>query len=345
MFTGISDIERELLTAGLGRDEAALLAGLALPAVWLRTYPASHVQDIPRTRVGGFPDLPSGIEWPQRPAFAEDSHSVRELRKQIANPKAAWGRWASAERCEQLRQESERHLVRLLNRFPLTFVAQLDFAELWAAGALDPDMPRCGVLFLFYDTFEQPWGFDPEDAPCARVLFHEAVEASAARQAPHELAAFGQQGVLPMFACEPQPCWTPLPLALATTDRLGLTEEMEDCINEWWSEDDHLYASSNGQDWKCHHVGGWPTPIQGDMQTQCALVAAGHYCGNGDAYSDPALESVRATATDWLLLAQLGTDEKAGMMWGDSGQLYLWIRRHDLQARRFEAARVVLQCY
>jgi len=33
------------------------------------------------------------------------------------------------------------------------------------------------------------------------------------------------------------------------------------------------------------------------------------------------------------------------MMWGDNGQLYVWIRREDLIARRFEAARFILQCY
>ena len=58
-----------------------------------------------------------------------------------------------------------------------------------------------------------------------------------------------------------------------------------------------------------------------------------------------ALQEVRDTATQWLLLMQIGTDEKAGMGWGDDGQLYLWIRRDDLRAQRFDQARLVLQCY
>jgi uncharacterized protein YwqG len=32
------------------------------------------------------------------------------------------------------------------------------------------------------------------------------------------------------------------------------------------------------------------------------------------------------------------------MGWGDEGQLYLWMRRDDLRARRFDRARLVLQC-
>ena len=81
------------------------------------------------------------------------------------------------------------------------------------------------------------------------------------------------------------------------------------------------------------------------MQLQCALVAAGRYCGAPDAYHDPALAQLRATAKDWLLLAQIGSDAGAGVMWGDSGCLYLWIKRDDLIARRFEAAHLILQCY
>ena len=81
------------------------------------------------------------------------------------------------------------------------------------------------------------------------------------------------------------------------------------------------------------------------MQIECALVSAGHSTGDAKAYRDPAMQSIRNTAPEWLLLAQIGTDEKANMMWGDSGQLYVWIRREELRARNFNKARIILQCY
>jgi uncharacterized protein YwqG len=80
------------------------------------------------------------------------------------------------------------------------------------------------------------------------------------------------------------------------------------------------------------------------MQSECALVAAGYGCGKWNS-DDARAEAARATADEWLLLAQIGTDRGAGIMWGDDGQLYLWIRRQDLVARRFEKARLILQCY
>jgi uncharacterized protein YwqG len=33
------------------------------------------------------------------------------------------------------------------------------------------------------------------------------------------------------------------------------------------------------------------------------------------------------------------------MTWGDDGDLYVWIHRDALRARRFEEARVIFQCY
>ena len=41
---------------------------------------------------------------------------------------------------------------------------------------------------------------------------------------------------------------------------------------------------------------------------------------------------------DWRLLLQLGDDANAGMQWNDNGCIYYWIRQHDLQVGRFEAA-------
>jgi len=32
-------------------------------------------------------------------------------------------------------------------------------------------------------------------------------------------------------------------------------------------------------------------------------------------------------------------------MWGDVGNLYVWIHRDALRVRRFEEARVIMQCY
>lgn len=46
------------------------------------------------------------------------------------------------------------------------------------------------------------------------------------------------------------------------------------------------------------------------MQAECALVAAGHCCGDGDVYANEATLAVLNIAAQWLLLLQIGNDEK-----------------------------------
>jgi len=46
-----------------------------------------------------------------------------------------------------------------------------------------------------------------------------------------------------------------------------------------------------------------------------------------------------------LLLQLDSNDKECGMMWGDCGVLYFWIRKEDLQQQRFERCWCVMQCF
>jgi uncharacterized protein YwqG len=56
------------------------------------------------------------------------------------------------------------------------------------------------------------------------------------------------------------------------------------------------------------------------------------------------VQQLRSGAADWRLLLQVDSEEHAGMVWGDAGRLYYWMRTQDLVARRFDQAWLVLQC-
>ena len=352
MFNTQNDIRASLIEAGIDEASADLLAQQAKPAVWLETRKVEDEAEIPigATKFGGRPDLPAGVAWPVRPPWPNAEKWTKRLRETIAEIDKAKipdkrRPWLTPERREEIRRENLEEIRKIESEQPLSFVAQIDLAQIWAAGLLDEDMPKQGVLSIFYDLAARPWGFDPQDRIGFAILFHDAGGILTRREEPDELQG-DENSHFPPVACTRHACMTPLPLGTAQYERLDLPDELSQQVYDWGeSEDSPLHASPYGRDWTCHRVGGWPTPIQEDMQIECALVNAGHYCGSGDAHKDPSLAAVRATAADWLLLAQIGTDGKGNMVWGDDGQLYLWIRRDDLRARRFANAWLILQCY
>ena len=80
------------------------------------------------------------------------------------------------------------------------------------------------------------------------------------------------------------------------------------------------------------------------MQLECRLVANGLYCGNASGYRDPRAALLRPGAADWRLLFQVDSQDEAGMMWGDLGRRYYWIRHEDLTARNWDRTWLILQC-
>ncbi len=57
-----------------------------------------------------------------------------------------------------------------------------------------------------------------------------------------------------------------------------------------------------------------------------------------------AVAGLQAGAADWVMPAQVDSDDDVGSMWGDAGKLYFAIRRQDLAAGAFDRTWLVLQC-
>lgn len=77
------------------------------------------------------------------------------------------------------------------------------------------------------------------------------------------------------------------------------------------------------------------------MEEQCQGVMRGLNLEGADLKTE---EHVSSTA-EWGLLLQVDTDNDAGMMWGDTGMLYFWIREQDARAHDFSKVWMILQCY
>ncbi|EDP9822451.1 DUF1963 domain-containing protein [Salmonella enterica subsp. enterica] len=336
MFASKGEIVQSLCEVGVDATEAVMLAQQARPAVELRVHPVADESTIPigATKIGGRPDLPAGMEWRWRGPYPAEC--MDHLRQCIADPEKTWF-WAEPEQRVEFLEDSKRALFAAESSFPLPFVAQINFAEMWAVGELDADMPHEGMLYLFYDVRQQPGGFNPQENVGFSVCYHPSITTLTRRELPEQLISLKGMSRGRVFSCEARWHVSPLPYETQQWECLGLSEEAVEAVCDWQEESDDASG---------YQIGGWPNVIQGDMQVECALVSAGYDCGHSDAYKKPELAAVRATATEWLLLAQIDSDDhENGWMWGDSGRLYVWIKRDDLKARRFELAQVILQCY
>ena len=212
---------------------------------------------------------------------------------------------------------------------PLTFLACLDLASLQAALPLNW-LPSSGRLLFFYDAGKQPWGFDPKDRGGWVVI--RVSDPAAEPAVPSTTAGLTRQAVA-FRAIRTFPSWE-----RPEVEALRLTDAEAEILIE---ARDAVYGALPH-----HQVGGFPDPVQGDeMELECQLVSNGLYCGDSSGYSSPQAAALRAGVQDWRLLLQFDSDDGLGVMWGDAGLLYFWIREQDARAGRFDRAWVVLQCH
>jgi uncharacterized protein YwqG len=134
------------------------------------------------------------------------------------------------------------------------------------------------------------------------------------------------------------------PDGVCTVEQVPISERPEQTNKEEEYYDDLTEMLDDWHGETVHRILGYPDPIQGDMQLECQLASNGIYCGNPADYESPQALELESGQEDWQLLLQIDTDENADMMWGDVGRIYYWIRRQDLERRDFDNIWMILQC-
>jgi uncharacterized protein YwqG len=353
-FTTAADIERSLRAAGADIADARAIAARAKPCVWLETIPAANEGEVAIgvTKIGGVPDLPGSLTWPWRAAYPDYAQRVAEVEAGVAlfaPAELATGYDETLAELKRLLPEhyasdeaapdfSALHLEDLVEKArktaqpaPLAFIAQIDLAAAWNAGPLDPDIPREGRLLFFYDTHHQPGGDKPADNVGARLIHDVTPIGALRRAAPPPALAELEDGCFPSLRCVPHAGLAPPFYGTAELDACAIRENSDKALRSWWNA-----ITPDGRD---HRIGGHPAQIQGDMAMQCALLRSGR------SFEEIGQDVLNTQAADWLLLLQISSDRNARMKWGDVGNLYVWIHRDALRARRFDEARVFLQGY
>ena len=221
----------------------------------------------------------------------------------------------------------------------LSFLGQINLADVSPYDAA-AQLPTTGLLSFFYDALEQPWGYDPAHRGGALVLYHDAVTSLDARPFPADLSADDYT----VFST------ASLTFAPEMTLPDPWDEEIDIANEELTAEQLQAYSNlllfGNGDG--TSRLLGNPDRLQNPMRVECSLVTRGQKSGTvaANEQARQALCITDAELSDWKLLLQLDShEEEAGMMWGDMGRLYFWIKATDLQRLDFSQVWTMLQSY
>jgi uncharacterized protein YwqG len=257
------------------------------------------------TKFGGDPDLSSHDLWPFAAAYSKKPGAVD------AKPR------------------------------PLDFLCQINLEDVTWVSTEEFPVPKKGLLSVFYDSEEQPWGYDPKQASGARLIY--TPPGAVLRKIP--AASYGFSEPRPVCAVRSQPQIS-LPDYLwlsAMLDQHGndQADELSGLLEEFYDEDEGIHDVNS----KGHCFGGYPVHIQNEMRDECQLASNGIYCGEPNNFQTPQALALIDTAHIWEILLQLNSEDKLGWQWGDSGQLYWWARKADIAAGELTKGWTVLQCY
>jgi len=210
----------------------------------------------------------------------------------------------------------------------LSFIGQLNFEEVskYDQSGL---LPKHGLLSFFYCADQETWGFDPKDGQRFKVQYFDEVSELVKQNFPTDLESHS------IFK----------PNVLTFSSSLSIPSWQEDSIDGLIQDEDsdNYMEASSGSD---NQIFGYANCVQGTMELECQLVTNGLFCGDSTGYEDLKREELEIGKEDWILLLQLDSEEdKTGMMWGDSGRIYFWIKHQDLANKAFDKTWCILQCH
>ena len=276
------------------------LVSLAMPSVRLATQRVPYARlRMGESRIGGIPDVPPAFEWPRwLPPKPRDDKFAQPWRPNGAAP--------------------------------LGFIAQLDLSD---TPQVDYSLPATGWLYFFYDRYCEPWGYDPADRGCCRIIYADCDRSDLERAEP---------------PTDADPDHVAEPCVLEAWPELTLPDDLPDL--EYGTPAFDAYSGLCGKLTEAgghthHRLLGHPQLIQNPMERECQLASNGVYCGGLEGYQSERARSLESGAADWRLLLQVDTDEDGpGWMWGDVGRIYFWIKRHDLKSLCFDDVWLIFQC-
>lgn len=211
----------------------------------------------------------------------------------------------------------------------LSFIAQINFSETKLFDKTGT-LPTNGIIYFFYSAEQQAWGFDPKDKDKFKVsYFNGDLKILKRAEFPADLDRHARYK-----SCK-----------LTYSNSVSLPNwEQEYVAGRLNDNEKDIYLDLPIPEGEMNKLLGHSDNIQGPMEQECQLVTNGLFCGDPSGYSDPRAKTLQKDSDKWRLLFQIDSIEIAGMMWGDVGRLYFWIKEDDLKNKAFDKTWFALQC-
>jgi uncharacterized protein YwqG len=214
---------------------------------------------------------------------------------------------------------------------PMSFLVQIDLATVAGLPGADV-LPSAGLLSFFCDAHGAVWNGHP-DAGAWRVLYTPAGASLERAPIPD---AVPEDGIFTACGLTPRP-------GVSLPDH---GEPQKVALGLSWDESDaymDVRDQGAGSIPTEHRLLGWPDIVQNaEMELECQLMSSGIEWTWDD--MDRIRAELEPEIAEWRLLLQLASDDDAGMMWGDVGLLYFWIREPHLATRDFSRVWMIMQC-
>ncbi|MBM7066394.1 DUF1963 domain-containing protein [Actibacterium sp. 188UL27-1] len=333
MFTDLAEA-RQILSDLFDPALLELVMAALVPAIAIQ--PTPDLTDS-LTRIGGTPVMAAGIEWP-RPRQPSDAASFQDYGEEIAAYAAA--------------------------NLPLSFVAQIDLADLTNLDGITTDLPTDGRLLFFYDMMVGP--FEHGDR-LAKVIWDQSdptnavthpVPPALTEAAGHYVetvkTSFKKIG-LPLTEGDLQPPFFAPPRLGELQVRQQLTppntlefQQYSQLHDRAFKIDDLEFIErytnapwASAQDLPPVTLLGLPVPDQDDPRYDAVVLSEfGQQYLDRDQWAANKGQ-IFAQAKNWQLLLQV--DFTAWNQSNSEGQIYFLIRQNDLKNRKFENVVAIYQ--
>ena len=353
-YRTVEDLKASLWRAKLPTYADAIARSVKPGILFLRVQAPDDGLPVAISKMGGVPDLPEGFAWPTRAPYPDAAARAKRAREFAASTAAGWEkqvdgplephqRRISREEVDRLKLAGEKRASAYGETFPLAFVGQIDLAAMAAEAGFDPELPRTGLLSVFEDITDVGLAETPA------IFWHDVPREALKRRPPPE-GLIAHVDLCGSYGLGQDAPWASLTMAETLVPFSAFTVPHHwksvfaygspewDRIWAWFQSGDGEYAPK-APDLEGHgpermeagyfgdRLGGWPHPIQGDVETE--------------------MDGVKITtpgSTSWRQVFAYagefygGTRRMASDGKGD-GTTYHMIEAKNLAARRFETSR------